>query len=58
MLSRHSALGHGAALERHLSEKSSIRSFTADFDTVGQESEHDGRKMAFSVEICEQIFSM
>lgn len=35
-----------------------IKSFTADFDTVGQESEHEGRKMAFSVEICEQIFSM
>lgn len=52
------ALGHEAALKRHFSEKLSVKSVTADHDAGGQESEHGGRKMMLSVEICMQVFSI
>ena len=52
------ALGHEATLKRPFSEKLSIKSVTPDFDTGGQESEHGGRKMTLSVEICVQVFSL
>lgn len=41
-----------------MSEKSSVKSVTADFENEGKESELSDRKTAFSVRICDQILSI